>query len=310
MAKSEFQCVYEVIEDRKAELLEELREDSIVEMGPLILSRSEAREVVWSHNVWTNLQQLMIASVADGAKQLRGLGRKWHRVYAAPEQHRRSILIEEALPRWQRPRLEFPVAPAPADWGSWALVGRDEILCGTKNSSPFLQGVPNFLDPSFEMPPPSQAYRKLWEIFCLLGRWPKADEVCLDLGSAPGGWTWTLLNLGAEVWSVDRGEMDPNLQDFSKYHQFMRDAFRIQRQDLARTPQWIFSDVICYPERLKEFLAVWKDIQPKPNFIFTLKFQGPTDFAILREFQSYPGSFTRHLHANKHEVTWAWLRAD
>jgi integrase len=48
-------------------------------------------------------------------------------------------------------------------------------------------------------PKPSRAYLKLWELFTLIGEHPRPGELCLDLGSSPGGWTWVLQRLGARV---------------------------------------------------------------------------------------------------------------
>jgi 23S rRNA (cytidine2498-2'-O)-methyltransferase len=40
------------------------------------------------------------------------------------------------------------------------------------------------------------------------------------------------------------------------------------------------------------------------RFVCTLKFQGATDFEVMRSFAAIPGSKLLHLHHNKHELTW------
>ena len=62
--------------------------------------------------------------------------------------------------------------------------------------------------------PPNRAYLKLWEALTLAanmpdGRMPRPGELCLDLGSSPGGWSWVLQKLGARVISVDKAPLDP-----------------------------------------------------------------------------------------------------
>jgi 23S rRNA (cytidine2498-2'-O)-methyltransferase len=42
--------------------------------------------------------------------------------------------------------------------------------------------------------------------------------------------------------------------------------------------------------------------------ICTVKFQGKTDHAVVREFAAIPGSQLLHLHHNRHELTWFRLR--
>jgi len=306
--------VYEFDESRLAEIRSELAEPDAFHFGPMLLSKQPPRsDVVWARNVWSDLHLVKVTSISSAVDRLRGMKRKWHRVHAPEDLFRRSSLIEAELPRWKRPTCPFPSEVPAADWGSWTLVDRDWMMAATKNSSPFLSGIARFDEISEEqtIKPPSQAYKKLWEALTILGRWPKAGEVCVDLGASPGGWSWALLELGAEVHSVDRADLDPNLSLYEKVSQrpfFHRaDAFRF-RTELVKKPDWVFSDVICYPERLKEFMETWGKLDPRPNLLFTLKFQGETDFEIIKYFKSFEGSFMRHLSANKHEVTWAWLR--
>lgn len=307
--------VYDIVPDRAAELKKELGEEDAYQFGPLLFSKQAPRsDLVWAHNVWSDLRVVKTVSISAAVNELRAMKRKWHRAHAPEDQFRRSSLIESELPRWKRPIATFPSKLVPSDWGSWTLLDRDWLLAATKNSSPFLDGVARFeeINPEKEIKPPSQAYKKLWEALCLAGHWPQAGEVCVDLGGAPGGWTWALLELGAEVHTVDRADLDPNLSKYPLMTQrpfFHRaDAFKFRPDYVKKKPDWVFSDVICYPERLKELMETWGGLEPRPNLVFTLKFQGETDFAMIEHFKKYPGSTIRHLSVNKHEVTWIWLR--
>ena len=81
------------------------------------------------------------------------------------------------------------------------------------------------------------------------------------------------------------------------------DAFTLKPADLG--PQdWVCSDVICYPERLLEWVNLWLDSGLCKNFICTIKMQGKADHAITKVFADIPGSHIVHLTANKHELTW------
>jgi 23S rRNA (cytidine2498-2'-O)-methyltransferase len=316
-AQSGVRAVYEFPENRVAELRRELNEPDAFEFGPLLLSRQDPKfDAVWAHNIWSEVKVSKISSISTAANELRPLRRKWHRAYAPEDLFRRSSLIESELPRWKRPILKFPGEVPPADWGSWTLLDKDWLLFGAQNSSPFLSGIAKFEELSDEIliKPPSQAYKKIWEGLSLVGRWPQKGEVCVDLGSSPGGWTWALLELGAEVHSVDRSELDPNLARYPLISQrpffYRSDAFKFRTELVKKKVDWVFSDVICYPERLKEFMETWGKLEPRPNLMFTLKFQGETDFSTIEHFRNYPGSFLRHLSVNKHEITWIWLNKD
>jgi 23S rRNA (cytidine2498-2'-O)-methyltransferase len=70
---------------------------------------------------------------------------------------------------------------------------------------------------------------------------------------------------------------------------------------------WLFSDVICYPERLFRLVERWLQHGKARRFVCTIKFQGETDFQTLARFAAIPGSQLMHLHHNKHELTWIRL---
>ncbi|MBR6976145.1 MAG: hypothetical protein IKH84_04515, partial [Ottowia sp.] len=127
-----------------------------------------------------------MASISDAARQLRGLGRRWH--LHPLDMHRRAALIEQSLPRVRIGPLEFG-APLPAACaqalGAWTLWDTDSILASPETSSPFPDGQVDFVENRLD--PPGRAYLKLWEAFTLLGRRPVPGELCLDLGAAPGG---------------------------------------------------------------------------------------------------------------------------
>ena len=70
---------------------------------------------------------------------------------------------------------------------------------------------------------------------------------------------------------------------------------------------WLFSDVICYPERLLNLVHRWLDAGFTGRCVCTLKFQAETDFVAMAGFAAIPGSRLMHLHHNKHELTWVRL---
>src|SRR5690606_20145570 len=151
--------------------------------------------------------------------------------------------------------------------------------------------------------PPSRAYLKLWELFTLTQRQPGPGDTCIDLGASPGGWTWVLAKLGAKVKSVDKAPLAPSVARLPGVSFVQSSAFAI---DPAEHPKvdWLFSDVICYPERLLVYVRRWLELDKVTNLVCTLKFQGATDHAVTREFARIPGSRMMHLHHNKHELTW------
>lgn len=243
-----------------------------------------------------------IESISHAAKLLRSMGRRW--ACASQELHRRSSLIQEQLPRLKTKPLGFLESP-PADvCGAWALLDDKTLVAAPVTDSPFALGEIVFdEDPQ----PPSRAYLKLWEVFTVQGIRPRAGERVIDLGAAPGGWTWVLHELGCRVLSVDRAELDERLRLPGIEHR-RQDAFKLE-PSAAGPVDWMFSDLICYPDRLHELVETWATAGVN-RMVCTIKFQGATDFAALKRFAAWPGARIVHLCANKHEVTWIWRRPE
>ena len=52
---------------------------------------------------------------------------------------------------------------------------------------------------------PSRSYLKIEEAYGVLGAEPRPDETVIDLGAAPGGWSFSAARRGAQVLAVDNG---------------------------------------------------------------------------------------------------------
>jgi len=84
-----------------------------------------------------------------------------------------------------------------------------------------------------------------------------------------------------------------------------------ERQDsafgLAPEPvDWLFSDVIAYPDRLLGLVQRWVDAGAARHIVCTIKFQGPTDHDAAEAFAAIQGGQVMHLFHNKHELTFVW----
>lgn len=81
------------------------------------------------------------------------------------------------------------------------------------------------------------------------------------------------------------------------------DAFTLKPEDVGAC-DWVFSDVICYPERLYEWIGMWLSSGLCRNMICTVKMQGGIDWQLIEKFATLPDSRLVHLNYNKHELTW------
>ena len=280
------------------ELRAELGEVS-ASYGRLLISPGAPKPTAWIANLWLDPVEIPIASIGDAAKRLRAIQRNW--ALYPHVQHRRAALIEAKLPKVSAKPLVFPEPAPEAPLGSWTLTDRGTMLASARCTSPFPNGEPSFVED--RQAPPSRAYLKLWEALTVLGTHPKPGELCLDLGSSPGGWTWVLATLGARVISVDKAPLDPRVATMPGVEALRESAFALDPRAIGPI-DWLFSDVVCYPARLLRLVERWLDAGTCRRFVCTIKFQGVTDHEIARRFAQIPGSRLVHLNHNKHELTW------
>lgn len=281
------------------DLLTELGDSVHTVYGDLVLATGSPHKAIWADNIWLNPQWIKINSIGDAVTQLKAIQRNWWGY--AFHLHGRGRLIQDKLPHISAKPLQFPNLPPKAPLGSWTLVEENLILASPACSSPMPNGAYVFEENKEE--PPNRAYLKLWEALTRAGKMPKPGETCLDLGACPGGWTWVLQSLGAKVISVDKAPLDPNIAKLPNIRYVAESAFALKPQDIGPV-DWLFSDIICYPERLLRLVRDWKASGLARNMICTIKFQGKTDFDAIRNFLDIPHSFAFHLHNNKHEITW------
>jgi 23S rRNA (cytidine2498-2'-O)-methyltransferase len=220
-------------------------------------------------------------------------------------------LIQEQLPKVLAKPLVFGAAPPAAPLGSWTLLDPETVLAAPHCTNPFPNGEIHFVED--RSGPPSRAYLKLWEALTLIGRRPQLGEMCLDLGSSPGGWSWALRRMGARVLSVDKAPLAPEIAGLPGIEHRLECAFALDPRAVGPV-DWVFSDVVCYPARLLALIERWlaptgqarglKAHGTCRRFVCTIKFQGETDHQTAGRFAAIPGSQLRHLFHNKHELTW------
>lgn len=260
------------------------------------------RHPVWAQNIWFSPEFIPIKSIGSAVQELKGRQRNWALFSTAF--FRRAALIEQQLPKISNKPFVFGQPLPTAPLGAFTLWEENLLLAAKECSNPFKNGELSFAENKID--PPGRAYLKLWELFTLTGKQPAGGELCLDLGSSPGGWTWVLANLGARVFSLDKAPLAPNVAAMPNVDFCGGSAFALGPED-AGTVDWLCSDVICYPEKLFNLIERWVEAGGARNYACTIKFQGEVDFALLDRFLAIEGSRLVHLAHNKHELTWFLL---
>jgi 23S rRNA (cytidine2498-2'-O)-methyltransferase len=290
---------YLASEGYEPQLGEELRRAGVT-FGPhgRLLVADKDVPAAWAANIWHDCVELPVPSIGAAAKTLRDVQRNW--AMYAPLHHRRAALIQERLPHVSAKPIVFPAAAPTAPLGSWTLLAPDRLLMAARCSSPFANGEVSFVED--KAGPPNRAYLKLWEALVRLGRRPLPGERCLDLGASPGGWTWVLAKLGAKVIAIDKAPLDPEVAAMPGIEWRGESAFALEPESVGPV-DWLFSDIVCYPERLLRLVERWRASGLAKTFVCTIKFQGETDHAAAASFAALPGARVQHLHFNKHELT-------
>lgn len=291
----------------EAQLIEELyavfsKNIEIIRYGDILyIPQADRSDFVpyWAQVVLQKPLKIDYTSISDAAKQLRSIQRNWARY--AYTHFRRSQLIEDSLPYINKKPRQFPFTVPNSPIGMWTLIDDKTIFASAQTNSFFPCGNVSLIEDHEN--PPSRAYLKLQEALIRCGTLPQKGECCLDAGACPGGWTYVLTQLGAHVTAVDRTELAPHLMSNALVEFIKHDAFTLTPETLGSF-DWVFSDVICYPKRLLEWVHMW--LAHTKHMICTIKMQGDIDWDTISQFAAIPNSCIVHLSYNKHELTWIW----
>jgi 23S rRNA (cytidine2498-2'-O)-methyltransferase len=90
----------------------------------------------------------------------------------------------------------------------------------------------------------------------------------VDLGAAPGGWTWQLSQRGLRVTAVDNGPLKGSVVDDPLVTHLREDGMTWRPQ---RAVDWLVCDIVLQPFRIAELVARWIAEGTARRTIFNLK---------------------------------------
>lgn len=188
-------------------------------------------------------RELMLETVdTNDGKELSGLSKK----FTAPFSNalRKKKLLNDKS-HW---RLHLVFIS-----GTEAYIGVSYL----NNSSPWSTGIARLRLPKEA---PSRATLKLeeaWHHFIPAEEWDDrlAGEMrAVDLGAAPGGWTWQLVQRGMYVEAVDNGPMDKRLLETGQVLHILTDGFLYEPK---RNVHWLVCDIVDKPARVTSMVIKW-----------------------------------------------------
>lgn len=101
---------------------------------------------------------------------------------------------------------------------------------------------------------PSRAALKLQEGLEWVGLRLATGEVAVDLGAAPGGWTWTAVQQGVRVLAVDPGRLRRDLEAHPRVTYYQQSAFDFEPPSPV---DWLLGDMAWRPLEVAALVAKW-----------------------------------------------------
>lgn len=193
-----------------------------------------------------------------------------------------------------------------------------EVILGfsfAHNSSPHVMGIPRLKFPSQA---PSRSTLKLDEAFLYFIPRDEWDDRltsgmnAVDLGSAPGGWTYQLVRRGMMVTAIDNGPMAESLMETGQVKHKMMDGFKYV--PMKKNVYWLVCDMIEKPQRVAKLMSEWLLNGDCKEAIFNLKLPMKGRYQQVNEdLQSIKDAFSehkvkyelyaKHLYYDREEVT-------
>jgi hypothetical protein len=193
------------------------------------------------------------------------------------------------------------------------LVGRERLVASAAAPRPLARGGLDLAPwPAGAAPvaddrtPPSRAYKKLEEAFQWMSAAPRQGQTCVDLGAAPGSWTYAAARRGARVVAIDRSPLAPAVGKMPGVTTAAGDAFAYAPPSPV---DWLVSDIVCEPARAITLVEDWLSAKRARHLVVTIKFKGRESYDALAAlppiFDRTAPSFARvkQLAHNKNEVT-------
>lgn len=186
---------------------------------------------------------------------------------------------------------------------------------GVRTVDPWGWGVPGGV-PALVLPEqaPSRAWLKL-EQMLQWSRWtPEGGTVVLELGSAPGGASWALLNRGCSVVGVDVAPMSPLCLDHPAYTHRALSVRDLRKKDLPETVHALFCDLGLRPfEAIPQIRHLCQILPSIRRLYYTLKMGEGLDIGELDRWRDEIRQLgftvrSTHLPANRMEILVAGVR--
>lgn len=155
---------------------------------------------------------------------------------------------------------------------------------------------------------PSRSSSKLEEALQTLGKLPAEGETAVDLGAAPGGWTFTMARHGVRVQAIDHGALEIEASP-----EILGLITHLKENGLKYLPKapvdWLCCDMVVQPHETLRMLEAWLDKRWMKHFVVNIKLPQqdpwPEIQAALALLAKHPWAHAtiKQLYHDRKEVT-------
>ncbi|MFH1477798.1 MAG: SAM-dependent methyltransferase [Verrucomicrobiota bacterium] len=163
----------------------------------------------------------------------------------------------------------------------------------------------------FDTQAPARSYLKIEEVFEHMGEAPASGQRVVDLGAAPGGWSYAFLKRGCRVLAVDNGPLKiqtPEMAGGSLTH-LRENGISFTPPPAWRPLDWMVSDMLIPPGQTLGMFRKWMEHGWMRRFVFNVKLPQQCPYPVLQPIETFLRSQPkikfqiRQLYHDRREVT-------
>lgn len=180
--------------------------------------------------------------------------------------------------------------------------------CSTENKAVNLEAPRMRMDPRA----PSRSYLKLEEAFLRMGEEPGKGQKAIDLGAAPGGWTYALIRRGCDVIAVDHGplKLPRHEKGWGKVSHVGTNGITYMPERREWPVDWMVADMLVAPGVALGLMRRWLEVSAAKRIVCNIKLpqKNPAGALVpvekmLQHFKSDWQLRIYHLYHDRREVT-------
>ena len=154
----------------------------------------------------------------------------------------------------------------------------------------------------------SRAYLKMEESLAWSGLPVRPGDLCVEIGSAPGGSSQALLNRGLRVIGIDPADMDPRVVAHPNFEHWKKRGADVRRREFRKV-RWLTADMNVAPRYTLdtvEAIVTHSEVHID-GLLLTLKLMDGTPAMEVPEYLKRVSSWgyaqveARQLHHNRHD---------